>query len=86
MEDSLINRLAGPSTGKAGLSKDQTDINRIIAEASKGSKFYENEKRKDEELTEKIKRVLKERDDAIKGIDVGELNEQWPSGRLSICF
>jgi hypothetical protein len=57
--DSLVKRLAGPSTGKAGfvnllyfrslcfteptcrLAKDQTEINRIIAEASKGSKFYE---------------------------------------------
>jgi DNA polymerase kappa len=60
--ESLVKRLAGPSTGKAGyvwhsqsimtpwilcytafssLAKDQTEINRIIAEASKGSKFYE---------------------------------------------
>src|SRR5882762_5063961 len=64
---SLVHRLAGPSTGKAGLvhninlplyfaptmstdgylvlsvrlAKDETEINRIIAEASKGSKFYE---------------------------------------------
>lgn len=39
--ESLVKRLAGPSTGKAGLAKDQTEINRIIAEASKGSRFYE---------------------------------------------
>ncbi|OJT06968.1 DNA polymerase kappa [Trametes pubescens] len=39
---SLLRRLAGPSVNKAGLAKDQTEINRIIAEASKGSKFYEN--------------------------------------------
>jgi DNA polymerase kappa len=57
---SLILRLAGPSTTKAGyvskctvratvphetphnsLSTEQTEINRIIADASKGSKFYE---------------------------------------------
>jgi DNA polymerase kappa len=55
---SLVRRLAGPSTGKAGyihpsalttalvlthfrLATDQSEINRIIAEASKGSKFYE---------------------------------------------
>lgn len=30
--------LAGPSVGKAGLVRDQTEINRVIAEASKGSK------------------------------------------------
>ena len=39
--ESLLKRLAGPSTGKAGLAKDQTEINRIIAGASKGSRFYE---------------------------------------------
>ena len=39
--ESLVKRLAGPSTGKAGLAKDQTEINRIIADASKGSRFYE---------------------------------------------
>ncbi|KAK1236311.1 hypothetical protein PQX77_000427 [Marasmius sp. AFHP31] len=74
---SLLKRLAGPSSGKAGLTKDQTDINRIIADASKGSKFYEarhlNEKRKDKELTEKIARILKERDEAIKGADMAKL-------------
>ena len=66
-----MNRLAGPSTGKAGLAKDQTEINRIIAESSKGSQFFENEKRKDKELTEKIERLLKHRDDMLRGIDVG---------------
>lgn len=71
MEESLIKRLAGPSTGKAGLTKDQTEINRIIAEASKGSQFYENEKRKDQELTEKIQKLLKHRDGLLKDADVG---------------
>jgi hypothetical protein len=33
--ESLVKRLAGPSSGKAGLQKDQTEINAIIAEASK---------------------------------------------------
>lgn len=66
MEESLIKRLAGPSTGKAGLAKDQTEINRIIAEASKGSLFYENEKRKDKELTEKIQKLLKHRDEQLR--------------------
>ncbi|KAG6831837.1 hypothetical protein H0H87_003756 [Tephrocybe sp. NHM501043] len=56
---SLVTRLAGPSTGKAGLAKDQTEINHIIAEASKGSKFYENEKKKDKDLTQRIEKILK---------------------------
>uniref|UniRef100_A0A0W0F0C4 DNA polymerase kappa n=1 Tax=Moniliophthora roreri TaxID=221103 RepID=A0A0W0F0C4_MONRR len=67
---SLLKRLAGPSSGKAGLTKDQTGINRIIAETSKGSKFYENEKRKDKDLTEKISKILKERDEVLKDVDL----------------
>ncbi|KAF9452745.1 IMS-domain-containing protein [Macrolepiota fuliginosa MF-IS2] len=68
--ESLVQRLAGPSSGKAGLAKDQTEINRIIADVSKGSKFYENEKKKDRELTERINKVLKTRDEVVKGVDI----------------
>ncbi|KAF8513145.1 IMS-domain-containing protein [Hysterangium stoloniferum] len=73
MEESLVKRLAGPSTEKAGLAKDQTDINRIIAKASKGSKFYENEKRKDQELTAKIENLLKRKDEMMRDVDIGRL-------------
>ncbi|KAI0744213.1 DNA/RNA polymerase [Daedaleopsis nitida] len=73
--DSLVRRLAGPSTTKAGLAKDQSDINRIIAEASKGSKFYENEKRKDKDLTERIERILKHRDEVTKGVDLRSVEQ-----------
>ncbi|KAF8639506.1 hypothetical protein AX17_001411 [Amanita inopinata Kibby_2008] len=68
--ESLVKRLAGPSTGKAGLAKDQTEINRVIADASKGSKFYDNEKRKDKDLTERIQGMLKQRDEVMKGADI----------------
>ncbi|KAJ2916746.1 hypothetical protein MD484_g3655, partial [Candolleomyces efflorescens] len=68
--DSLLRRLAGPSATKAGLALDQSEINRIIAEVSKGSKFYENEKRKDKDLTERIERLLKQRDESLKGVDI----------------
>ncbi|KAL1670063.1 hypothetical protein GGF50DRAFT_122768 [Schizophyllum commune] len=68
--DSLVKRLAGPSTGKAGLAKDQTEINRIIAEASKGSKFYDNEKKKDKDLTQRIEKILAIRDEALRGADI----------------
>ncbi|TCD70323.1 hypothetical protein EIP91_003952 [Steccherinum ochraceum] len=71
--ESLLRRLAGPSTTKAGLAKDQTDINKVIAEASKGSKFYDNEKRKDKDLTEKIARILKLRDEVTNGVDMGQV-------------
>ncbi|KAL4078385.1 hypothetical protein V8B97DRAFT_1937068 [Scleroderma yunnanense] len=73
---SLLKRLAGPSSTKAGLSTDQTEINRIIADASKGSKFYENEKRKDKELSEKISKILKRRDEALLGIDIRVVERQ----------
>jgi DNA polymerase kappa len=73
---SLLLRLAGPSATKAGLSTEQTEINRIIAEVSKGSKFYENEKRKDEEVTERIQYILKLRDQAVKGVDMGKVEQK----------
>ncbi|KAJ6609876.1 hypothetical protein B0H10DRAFT_2294952 [Mycena sp. CBHHK59/15] len=70
---SLVKRLAGPSTGKAGLAKDQADINRIIADASKGSKFYENEKRKDKELTRRIDQILQLRDELTNRVDMRKI-------------
>ncbi|KAF8554205.1 DNA/RNA polymerase [Imleria badia] len=73
---SLLKRLAGPSSTKAGLVQDQNEINRIIAEVSKGSKFYENEKRKDKELSEKITKILKQRDEALKGVDIRAIERQ----------
>ncbi|KAN0135378.1 hypothetical protein V8E53_006657 [Lactarius tabidus] len=73
---SLLLRLAGPSATKAGLSTEQTEINRIIAEASKGSKFYENEKRKDEEVTARIQHILKLRNEAVKGVDMGKVERK----------
>ncbi|KIK67147.1 hypothetical protein GYMLUDRAFT_37190 [Collybiopsis luxurians FD-317 M1] len=67
---SLLKRLAGPSSGKAGLTTDQSEINRIIAEASKGSKFYENEKKKDKELTQRIEKLMQIRERALKEADL----------------
>ncbi|TYJ58644.1 hypothetical protein B9479_000480 [Cryptococcus floricola] len=62
---SFERSLAGPSVGKAGLMRDQTEINRIIAEASKGSKYYKNQVRKDEELNEKITWYRAKRDELM---------------------
>ncbi|KAJ7497255.1 DNA/RNA polymerase [Mycena latifolia] len=64
-----------PSQETASLVKrlaDQADINRIIADVSKGSKFYENEKKKDRELTKKIEQMLHLRDELTKksGVDM----------------
>ncbi|KIM45299.1 hypothetical protein M413DRAFT_441982 [Hebeloma cylindrosporum] len=71
--ESLVRRLAGPSSGKAGLAKDQREINRIISEVSKGSKFYENEKKKDKELTARIEKILKQKEEAVKGVDLARI-------------
>jgi len=73
-EDSLSRRLAGQSVNKAGLGNDQTEINRIIMESSKGSKFYEAERKKDAELTEKINRLLAQKDSMMSGVDIGGPN------------
>ena len=57
---SLKHHLLGPSLTKAGLdSVDQKKVSEIIYEASKGSKFFNNEEVKDKNLTEKIERILK---------------------------
>ncbi|QRV79440.1 DNA repair protein REV1 [Ceratobasidium sp. AG-Ba] len=71
--DSLLKRLSGPSSGKAGLAKDQAEINKIIADVSKGSKFYENEKRKDAELTIRIGKLLILRDELMKSARIADI-------------
>jgi DNA polymerase kappa len=55
----LKHRLAGPSVNKAGQDTvDQKKVSEIIYEVSKGSKFFNNEQAKDQQLTEKIDRIL----------------------------
>ncbi|KAM0747038.1 DNA/RNA polymerase [Meredithblackwellia eburnea MCA 4105] len=55
---SLMNRLSGPSDQKAGLKRDPEEVKRIIYEASKGSAYYINEARKDEELNQKVAHLV----------------------------
>ena len=57
--DSLKYHLLGPSLTKAGQDAvDQQKVSEIIYEASKGSKFFNNEEVKDKNLTEKIAKIL----------------------------
>jgi DNA polymerase kappa len=57
---SLKHHLLGPSLTKAGQDAvDQKKVSEIIYEASKGSKFFNNEEVKDKTLTIKIDRILK---------------------------
>ncbi|KAF2501022.1 DNA/RNA polymerase [Lophium mytilinum] len=51
--------LLGPSLTKAGQdSVDQQKVSEVIYNASKGSKFFNNEEARDRNLTEKINRIL----------------------------
>jgi DNA polymerase kappa len=60
--DSLKYHLLGPSLTKAGQdSVDQQKVSEVIYNASKGSKFFNNEEAKDKSLTEKIARILAKR-------------------------
>jgi DNA polymerase kappa len=57
---SLKHSLLGPSLTKAGQDAvDQKKVSEIIYEASKGSKFFNNEETKDKNLTLKIDRILR---------------------------
>ncbi|KAF2440382.1 DNA/RNA polymerase [Karstenula rhodostoma CBS 690.94] len=57
--DTLKYHLLGPSLTKAGQdSVDQQKVSEVIYNASKGSKFFNNEEVKDRVLTEKINRIL----------------------------
>lgn len=60
--DSLKYHLLGPSLTKAGQDTvDQQKVSEIIYNASKGSKFFNNEEVKDKNLTEKITRIMAKR-------------------------
>ncbi|KAF2651487.1 DNA polymerase kappa [Lophiostoma macrostomum CBS 122681] len=58
-QKSLKYHLLGPSLTKAGQDAvDQQNVSEVIYNASKGSKFFNNEEVKDKNLTEKINRIL----------------------------
>jgi len=57
---SLKHHLLGPSLTKAGQDAvDQKKVSEIIYEASRGSKYFNNEEVKDKTLTTKIERIQK---------------------------
>jgi hypothetical protein len=51
--------LAGQSVMKSGLTRDQAEVNKIIANASKDSKFFKREKEKDELLVKRIEGLMR---------------------------
>ncbi|RPB11410.1 IMS-domain-containing protein [Morchella conica CCBAS932] len=57
---SLRHSLLGPSLLKAGQDRvNQQKVGEIIYNASKGSKFFKHEERRDEQLTKRIEGILK---------------------------
>nr|XP_003216301.1 PREDICTED: DNA polymerase kappa isoform X2 [Anolis carolinensis] len=57
-QDGLLLRM-GLNDNKAGMQGlDKEKINKIILEASKGSKFYENELKKDQQVNKRIEKML----------------------------
>lgn len=59
-QKSLKHHLLGPSVTKAGQDGvDLKKVSEIIYDASKGSKFFNNEEKKDKNLTERIERIIK---------------------------
>ncbi|XP_063151603.1 DNA polymerase kappa isoform X2 [Candoia aspera] len=57
--EGLLLRM-GLNDNKAGMQGlDKEKINQIIMEASKGSKFYENELKKDQQVNKRIEKMLK---------------------------
>ncbi|EPS43910.1 hypothetical protein H072_2164 [Dactylellina haptotyla CBS 200.50] len=61
-QSTLKKQLLGPSLLKSGQDNvDQSKVAEIIYEASKGSKYFINESRKDVELTKRIDRILKKK-------------------------
>ncbi|KAG9241915.1 DNA-directed polymeras-like protein kappa [Calycina marina] len=63
--------LLGPSLTKPGQNGvDQQKVSEIIYEASKGSKYFNNEEARDKNLTQKIERISKKKED-LERLDLG---------------
>ncbi|KAF2476557.1 DNA polymerase kappa [Lindgomyces ingoldianus] len=68
---SLKYSLLGPSLTKSGQDNvDQQKVSEIIYNASKGSKFFNNEEARDKSLTEKINKILA-RKRQLENLDLG---------------
>ncbi|KNZ63185.1 hypothetical protein VP01_1176g2 [Puccinia sorghi] len=55
---SLLRRLEGASSNKAGLLRDPQQVAHIIYQASRGSKYFQNEQAKDQKLTIQINQLV----------------------------
>lgn len=63
---SLLNRMSGPSSGKAGLGiRDPQEVTKIIYEASRGSAYFKNEAKKDAALTKRVDELISNLDQLV---------------------
>ncbi|GCB64789.1 hypothetical protein scyTo_0007585, partial [Scyliorhinus torazame] len=59
--DGILSRMA-LNDNKAGMEGvDKEKINKIIMEASKGSRFYENERKKEQQVNQRIEKMLQQK-------------------------
>jgi DNA polymerase kappa len=68
---SLHKRMAGPSSGKAGLAADHGTINRAIYEASKGSRFFRREEEVNARIEGEVRQMLERKDELLKRVPEG---------------
>lgn len=83
--DTLRKRLAGPSVAKSGQEGvDQDKVNQIIYDASEGSKYFENEKKKNVELTLKIERTLEKAAKILANVQDLAIDERKIDTQVSV--
>lgn len=79
---SLLRRLEGPSSNKAGLIRDPDQVARIIYQCSKGSKYFLNERAKDQRLTNQIERLRIKLDHQLNARNGNLAHEEHEAERL----
>ncbi|XP_051961202.1 DNA polymerase kappa [Xyrauchen texanus] len=85
--EGLLSRMAlnDNKAGMEGLDRDK--INKIILEASKGSRFYENELKKEQQVNQRIKKMMEQKAKITKEqmkqaqAEVDKLTSHMESGR-----
>ncbi|GAA5827398.1 hypothetical protein JCM11251_003793 [Rhodosporidiobolus azoricus] len=75
----MLARMSGPSDLKAGVGGKRTaeEVQKIIYEASKGSKYFNDQERRDKELeikTTRLKRLLAEQEAKADGYEVEKVD------------
>ncbi|KAH8928447.1 IMS-domain-containing protein [Atractiella rhizophila] len=62
----LLHRLDGPSTAKAGLTRDPEEVRQIIYDASKGSKYFKNQEERSDKVEKRIEQMMVRLEEMLK--------------------